>query len=125
MRLSVAGDTEHAVSNAVGINSVLPVIAVNLRLELDPIATSHKDKIVTRERCVTQLAKVVDNEDDQNSPVDSSFIGLANWFRDEIRIGWKRILFLGRSKRLVKIRCKITVAPTKQQKALHVDEQAG
>jgi hypothetical protein len=38
---------------------------------------------------------------------------------------WKRILFLGRPKRLLKIRCKFTVAPTKQQKALHVDEQTG
>jgi hypothetical protein len=38
---------------------------------------------------------------------------------------WKRILFVGRPKRLLKIRCKITVAPTKQQKALHVDEQTG
>jgi hypothetical protein len=38
---------------------------------------------------------------------------------------WKKILFLGRPKRLLKIRCKITVAPTKAQKALHVDEQTG
>jgi hypothetical protein len=38
---------------------------------------------------------------------------------------WKRILFLGRPKRLLKIRCKLTVAPTRAQRALHVDEQTG
>jgi hypothetical protein len=38
---------------------------------------------------------------------------------------WKRMLFLGRPKRLKKIRCKITVAPTRQQNRLHVDEQTG
>jgi hypothetical protein len=38
---------------------------------------------------------------------------------------WKRILFLGRPKRLLKIRCKITVAPTRQQNRLYVDEQTG
>jgi hypothetical protein len=38
---------------------------------------------------------------------------------------WKRILFLGRPKRLLKIRCKLTVAPTRQQAKVHVDQQTG
>jgi hypothetical protein len=38
---------------------------------------------------------------------------------------WKRMFLLGRPKRLLKIRCKLIVAPTRAQTKLHVDAQTG